>query len=95
MDGHPHRELFVRSLSEAGKDGTLSKRLRNLPGQVFAKTGYMRGVRTLSGYAVTPQGRWRAFAVLFNGFKGKAAPYNELHDQVCRLLATDPPGDLR
>jgi D-alanyl-D-alanine carboxypeptidase/D-alanyl-D-alanine-endopeptidase (penicillin-binding protein 4) len=89
---HPGRQLFVDSLSVAGADGTLRKRLRGLRGTVHAKTGLLNGARTLSGYAVTPLGRWRAFSVLFNGYKGPAAPFNEIHDQVCRILVTDPPG---
>ncbi len=91
MYRHPQRDLYCNSLSSAGSDGTLRKRLTGLPGQVYAKTGYLSGTRTLSGYAVTPQGRWRAFAVLFNGFKGGAAPYNTIHDEICRMLAADPP----
>jgi len=88
---HPQRDLFASSLSEAGQDGTLGKRMKDLNGTVYAKTGYLRGVRTLSGYVVTPQGKWRAFSVMFNGFSGGSAPYNQIHDQVCRLLATDEP----
>ncbi len=92
MQKHEHRELFVQSLSEAGTDGTLRKRLKKLPGKVFAKTGYLSGVRTLSGYAITPSGQWRAFSVLFNGFKGPSKPYNDIHNQVCRILTSDPSG---
>jgi D-alanyl-D-alanine carboxypeptidase/D-alanyl-D-alanine-endopeptidase (penicillin-binding protein 4) len=92
MHRHPDRQVFAESLSIAGRDGSLHKRMTTLPGTVYAKTGYLRGVRTLSGYAVTPQGRWRAFSVLFNGFKGPAAPFNRIHDQVCRLLVADPAG---
>ncbi len=87
---HPHRDLFVDSLSLAGTDGTLRKRMRDVPGRVHAKTGYLRGTRTMAGYVVTPGGHWRAFAVLFNGFKGGAAPYNDIHDRICRALASDP-----
>ena len=92
MYRHPQRQLFVDSLSVAGENGSMRKRLKDLGGTIHAKTGYLRGVRTLSGYAVTPQGRWRAFSVLFNGFKGGSAPLNKVHDEVCRILATDPPG---
>ena len=88
---HPQRQLFAESLAVAGKDGSLSKRMKNLSGTVYAKTGYLSGVRTLSGYAITPRGRWRAFYVLFNCFQGPAAPFNDVHDQVCRMLTTDPP----
>ena len=95
MHRHRQRKLFVDSLAIAGQDGSLRKRMRDLPGAVYAKTGYLRGVRTLSGYAVTPQGRWRAFSVLFNGIKGSTAPFNDLHDKVCRILmeegTSDPP----
>ncbi|MCP4590233.1 MAG: D-alanyl-D-alanine carboxypeptidase/D-alanyl-D-alanine-endopeptidase [bacterium] len=85
---HPKRDLFISSLSHAGHDGTLKRRLTGLPGAVHAKTGYMRGVRTLSGYVVTPEGRWFAFSVLFNGIRGSTKPFNELHDQMCRLLVS-------
>ena len=91
MYHHPYRQLFADSLSVAGRDGSLAKRMKDLSGTVYAKTGYLNGVRTLSGYAVTPQGRWRAFSVLFNGFKGPAGPFNDIHDELCRILAADPP----
>ena len=67
--------------------GTLQKRMKSVAGEVYAKTGYMRGIRTLSGYVRALDGRWYAFSVLFNGFKGSSAPYNRIHDQVCRILA--------
>lgn len=89
MYRHRHRDLFVGSLSQAGVDGTLRKRLKKLPGRVYAKTGLLRGVRGLAGFAVTPQGRWRAFSVLFSGFKGRTGPFNEIHDKICRILAAD------
>ena len=87
MYAHPRRELFVSSLAGNRTGGTLRKRMQNLAGDVCAKTGYMRGIRTLSGYVVTRDGRWYAFSVLFNGFKGSSAPYNKLHDRVCEVLS--------
>jgi D-alanyl-D-alanine carboxypeptidase/D-alanyl-D-alanine-endopeptidase (penicillin-binding protein 4) len=87
MYNGPNRQLFVDSLSDAGSDGSLEKRMKHINGRVYAKTGYIRGVRTLSGYVVTPRGDWLAFSVLFNGFKGAAAPLNAIHDEFCRLLA--------
>ena len=90
MHRHRARDLFVNSLSVAGQDGTLKKRMGDIAGRVHAKTGYVNGVRTLSGYVVTPKGHWFAFSVLFNGIKGGTAPYNELHDSICRVLANWP-----
>ncbi|MCH8967474.1 MAG: D-alanyl-D-alanine carboxypeptidase/D-alanyl-D-alanine-endopeptidase [Planctomycetes bacterium] len=42
--------LFGDSLSIAGVDGSLRKRLKDLTGRVRGKTGTMRGVRALAGY---------------------------------------------
>ena len=90
MHGHAARDLFVSSLAVAGRDGSLRKRMADVPGTIYAKTGYLSGVRTLSGYVVTPSGRWFAFSVLFNGIKGPTGPFNKVHDKVCRLLADWP-----
>ncbi|UCE62007.1 MAG: D-alanyl-D-alanine carboxypeptidase, partial [Phycisphaerales bacterium] len=47
----PSGRLFFDSLSIAGVDGSLKKRLKDIPGKVRGKTGTMRSIRTLSGYA--------------------------------------------
>ena len=90
MHDHAAHDLLVSSLAVAGRDGSLRKRMADVPGTVYAKTGYLNGVRTLSGYVVTPSGRWFAFSVLFNGIKGPTGPFNKVHDAVCRLLADWP-----
>ncbi len=88
----PGGRLFHDSLSVAGVDGSLRKRLSDQPGIVHGKTGTMRGVRTLSGYVDAPSGPRYAFAVMFSGYKGPSAPYRELQDRICRILikASDP-----
>ncbi len=83
MYASPHRQAFVDSLSDAGTDGSLAKRMKHVPGSVHAKTGYIRGVRTLSGYVITPRGDWLAFSVLFNG----PGSFNEIHDEFCGILS--------
>jgi len=45
-------EPFMNSLSIAGTDGTLKKRMRDLHATVLGKSGYINGVCTLSGYLV-------------------------------------------
>ncbi len=87
MRGHADGPLFHDSLSESGVDGSLRTRLRDLRSAVYAKTGTMRGIRTLSGYVNGADGPRFAFAVLFNGYPGGSAPYRELQDQVCRVLS--------
>lgn len=88
INRQPYSSIFRESLSIAGKDGSLRKRLKELPGVVLGKTGTMRGIRTLSGYITSPTGRPRyAFAILFNSYKGPSTPYKKIQDQVCRILA--------
>ncbi len=81
--------LFMDSLSLNATRGTLRKRMKDIPGRVMAKTGYMRGVRSLSGYVRATPKAWYAFSVLFNEIPGGTAPYNRIHDNICRTLV-DP-----
>jgi serine-type D-Ala-D-Ala carboxypeptidase/endopeptidase (penicillin-binding protein 4) len=86
MFHHPHGELYRQSLSIAGQDGTIAKRMLDLKGHVFAKTGYIGGVRTLSGYIQTRSGRWLCFSFLFNQVPGPVKAVEELQDEACRVL---------
>ncbi len=60
---------FIESLPILGIDGTLKKRMKNTPIQGFvrAKTGYLDGVITLSGYAGKASGEVYNFTFLYNG----------------------------
>ena len=74
-------------LSVAGVDGSLSKRLRNLPNVVQAKTGTMKRIRTLAGYISNKDAPVYAFAVFFNDYVGSSLPYKGIQDRICRVLA--------
>jgi D-alanyl-D-alanine carboxypeptidase/D-alanyl-D-alanine-endopeptidase (penicillin-binding protein 4) len=86
MHRSPYGRVFHDSLSIAGVDGSLRRRLRDVPGRVVGKTGTMRSVRTLAGYVLGPDGPRYAFAIMFNGYPGSSAPYKELQDRFCRVL---------
>jgi serine-type D-Ala-D-Ala carboxypeptidase/endopeptidase (penicillin-binding protein 4) len=61
---------YLRSLPYAGEpEASLSQRLTEPPyrGNVFAKTGTIGGVSTLSGYVKGRSGRIYAFSILANG----------------------------
>jgi len=58
--GRPEGKLFRGCLSVAGVDGSMRKHLKDSAGVVWAKTGTMRGVRTLSGYVAGPSAPVRA-----------------------------------
>lgn len=86
MHGHRHAEIFRNSLSVAGRDGTIRNRLKDIEGQVLAKTGYIGGVRSLSGYAKTKSGKWLAFSIIYNDVPGDVKPFEALQDEACRVL---------
>jgi serine-type D-Ala-D-Ala carboxypeptidase/endopeptidase (penicillin-binding protein 4) len=68
--GAPWSDLFHRSMAVAGAaGGTMSRMYRNTPaaGNLHAKTGYIRSVRTLSGYVRAANGDLIAFSFLYNG----------------------------
>lgn len=87
MAKHPHAEAYRASMARGGVDGTISERLTDLKGRIMAKTGYIGGVRTLTGYVQTEQGRWLAFSFLYNKIPGPVRPYEVLQDDACRVLA--------
>lgn len=64
----PQRDLFRGTLAVAGTDGTMETRFRgsDLRGRVFAKSGYVARVRSLSGYLRTRDDQWYAFSILMN-----------------------------
>jgi D-alanyl-D-alanine carboxypeptidase/D-alanyl-D-alanine-endopeptidase (penicillin-binding protein 4) len=86
MDRHPYRDAFRDSLCIAGRDGTLSGRMKDLVGHVFAKTGQITGVRSLSGYIDRRDGGRLCFSIIYNRIPGSVKPYEELQDEACRLL---------
>lgn len=64
---------YYGSLPVAGQDGTLEDRMKNTlaAGRIHAKTGSVEHVRTLSGFAETPNRRRLIFSFLSNNQGGK------------------------
>jgi len=87
-----HGARWRATLAVAGDpDGSLRNRMRHTPaeGRVAAKTGYVLGASTLSGYAETDSGRRLAFAILVNGFRyGHLWKARLVQDKMCiRMVA--------
>ena len=91
----PTGAMLKASLATAGVDGSLKRRLKNSDARVHAKTGTMKGIRALAGYVDGESGPRYAFAVMFNGYKGSSAPYKEIQDRFCRVLADAAEGEHR
>lgn len=69
MEGHRWGDVYLRTLPVSGERGlSWQKRLADAPyrGNVVAKTGTLRGVSALSGYAKGRSGRRYAFSILLN-----------------------------
>jgi D-alanyl-D-alanine carboxypeptidase/D-alanyl-D-alanine-endopeptidase (penicillin-binding protein 4) len=92
---HVYRDEAVRSeyvshLAIAGVDGTLERRLTDLPAPriVRAKTGTLNDVIALSGYVLGPEpSQALAFSVLVNGARGRQSAARQLADRVATVLA--------
>jgi serine-type D-Ala-D-Ala carboxypeptidase/endopeptidase (penicillin-binding protein 4) len=88
MSNLPGNKIFYDSLSIAGINGTLSNRLTApfLYGRVHAKTGTLKGVRTLSGYLDNPNYGKMVFSMMVNqsGLSGKVMT-NAIDDMVLEL----------
>lgn len=84
-----HKAAFRASLPIAGKDGTLSVRLRRTRAEAnaAAKTGSISNVRSLSGYVETRDGEPLVFSILANGFVIPAATVNWIADLAVEVLA--------
>lgn len=85
MHTHRYAESYRASMATAGM-GELRRRMNDLDGHLWAKTGYIRGVRALSGYVKTRSGRWLAFSFIFNDIPTQVAPFNDLQDAAVRAL---------
>jgi D-alanyl-D-alanine carboxypeptidase/D-alanyl-D-alanine-endopeptidase (penicillin-binding protein 4) len=95
MSTHKYRQPFHDSLPIAGVDGTIGKRMKDIQGKVYAKTGYIGGVRALSGYAHTDGGKTLAFTIIYNDIPGNIAPFEALQDEACRYLVSYPKLDYK
>jgi D-alanyl-D-alanine carboxypeptidase/D-alanyl-D-alanine-endopeptidase (penicillin-binding protein 4) len=94
MDDSPGKNAFFASLPVAGVSGTLKHRLqqKNLEGSVRAKTGTLKGVRSLSGYMQHPQYGPLAFSIIVNSPRQSGAALVKAIDQiVIRLFESSSP----
>ncbi len=66
---------FERSLSIAGKTGTLEFMFKNTPSQdlLIAKSGTIDNVKAYAGYTKTKSGRDIAFYIMINNYTGKTS----------------------
>ena len=83
------RDPFLATLPVAGKDGTISNRMRKTRAaeNAAAKTGSIANVRSLSGFVRTRDGEMLVFSIIANDFVIPAANVNWAADLAVETLA--------
>ena len=68
MSAHPRAKEFASTLTIAGRDGTLSGRMKNTTAanNLRGKTGSLNGTKALSAYVTNRRGQKLAFSILLN-----------------------------
>ncbi len=92
MRRHPDTatwDAFYRSMPVGGLTGTLRGRYGSgmARGNVAAKTGFISGARTLSGYVRAANGHLLAFSLMCNHYSVPTSRVNRAQDDVVELLA--------
>jgi D-alanyl-D-alanine carboxypeptidase/D-alanyl-D-alanine-endopeptidase (penicillin-binding protein 4) len=77
------------SLPVGGVDGTLANRFTSGPlkGKVYAKTGTLDEVNSLSGYMTAASGNTLAFSILVNNRRPESAAAREAIDRIVEAVA--------
>ena len=96
MHRHPHSTTWFGSLARAGQTGTLKYSYAESPlkGRFVAKTGTLRGVRTMSGRLNTPGGPI-FFSFLANGAENPSELMEALLTRADSLASCGPQPDQR
>ena len=83
-------EIFKSSLAIGGVDGELKDRMKSGPAfsRIFAKTGTLKGVSALSGYARTIHGENLVFSIIMQHFAISVREIRMLQDRIADLIVT-------
>lgn len=84
MQNRPDFDTYKKSLSLAGIDGSLQHRFKDTPlyKKIYGKTGYVSGVRALSGYMTAATGKPLIFSIVTNNHTEKTSYIDELHESI-------------
>src|SRR6056297_281530 len=84
----PYFDQYYNSLSVAAQNGTLKNRFynSNIANNFYGKTGFMSGVRSLSGYLNTESGKRVIVTIATNNYTVKTAVVDRVHQQILDFL---------
>ena len=88
MQNHPEWESYFNSMSKGGIDGTLKNRFGGTPmiGKFYGKSGFVSGVRTLSGYLDTENGSRLAVTIATNNYITGTSVIDVIHEEILEYL---------
>lgn len=88
MSEHQYFDAFRNSLPIAGRDGSLEHRFNNtaLEGRLRAKTGYVSGVRALSGYLKTKSNKTLIFSIATNHYTVDTSYIDSIQEAILAKL---------
>lgn len=88
MMASPYGDTFRFGMAEPGEeDSTLRRRLQGLEGRLFAKTGTISHVNSLSGYLIPHNGPPLIFSILTNGSGLPSSLVRRGIDEVVQTIA--------
>ena len=79
---------FYQSLAIAGQNGTLGHRFRRsqINSQFHGKTGFISGVRALSGYLITQSGNTLTVSIVTNNYTEQTSHIDFIHQRILEYL---------
>lgn len=80
--------IWMQSLPQSAVSGTLKARMQNssLAKIVFAKTGTMHDISSLSGYIIAPQKPALIFTILINGVNEPITKAKQLEEDILQII---------
>ncbi len=80
--------IFFSALPQSGVSGTLKDRMKKTPLEkiVYAKTGSMHDISSLSGYLINPNGRPIIFSIIINGINKPLSKAKALEEQILTII---------
>ena len=88
MNQHHYSVYYASGFAQPGQAGTLSNRMLQsvFKEKLKAKTGFISGVRTLSGYIETEAGNSYSFSILTNNFTSRVRTVDIVQERILELI---------